>query len=907
MLGRARGLTDAAPARLPPLLSSPLPRQDIRNFFGPKGGAKPAAKKKAEPPPPPPQQGEPEGAQAAKRAKVEADPAKSQPKPSQEKVSPLLLSKPGEPAPGEATKKRKVIALDDDGGDGDFVPMEVGEELRSPPRAAPKKKASPAKGTPKRKKVQEEPDAALLAIIRKVDEAAARLPDSVAELKFSLNQAEVNFYAQNDETPPPREGQKPVPQAAPRCFEGKTFVITGTLDSLWRQDAVDLIKRYGGRVTSAVSGKTTYLLAGTESGHTKVNAARQHKTKVIDEDGLFALLQAAPPALAPKPKPPPPPPSLPAAPRRTSDGNDLWVNKHRPQRLGDLIGNNSNVQTLERWLQSWHRVHVEGGAPPSSGRAKDDMGKKAVLLCGPPGVGKTSAATLVCRKLGFDVLEVNASDARGKADRDSKKGMGGKLSNMIKEKVTNRNIRLDGRGTQSGRSAIIMDECDGMSGSDRGGMADLVDTIKKSKQPIICICNDKCNQKMKPLRNVAMELSFSKPRADTIAKRMLAIARAEGLDIQPVTMETLAASTNGDIRMILGQLQQIRLSRTAFTYDDAKAAGKAGKDANVSPFTATDQLFSASSRDLSVSARSDLVFQDMDLVPLLVQENYVNHRPSLAGSDIHRLKFMAKAADAISLGDVANSFVRGGNWGSMPFASIMSAVCPTTYMRGGRETFNTYERNFNRFSAWLGNNSSRNKHTRLLHEVWVKMHCSGLTHCGKADLNKEYVPALRHVLTGPQVERGKEGISEVLAVMNTYCLNREDYDSVLELNTYKSKAPWNADPLKGIPTAVKSAFTRQVNKGHGPLRAGAAEELNLRKSKGKGKGKKKAAVPLDELDPDEDPQGDESEEEEEVVLTAKQRKLLNLQEPAAKPKKGSKGRGGGTSSRGRRGRGGKKK
>ena len=50
-------------------------------------------------------------------------------------------------------------------------------------------------------------------------------------------------------------------------------------------------------------------------------------------------------------------------------------------------------------------------------------------------------------------------------------------------------------------------------------------------------------------------------------------------------------------------------------------------------------------------------------------------------------------------------------------------------------------------------------------------------------------------------------------MVNTYCLNREDYDSVLELNTYKSRAPWNADPLKGIPTAIKSAFTRPV----GPL------------------------------------------------------------------------------------------
>jgi replication factor C subunit 1 len=46
-----------------------------------------------------------------------------------------------------------------------------------------------------------------------------------------------------------------------------------------------------------------------------------------------------------------------------------------------------------------------------------------------------------------------------------------------------------------------MDEVDGMSGGDRGGVQDLLATIAKSKIPIICICNDKYNQKLRSLRN----------------------------------------------------------------------------------------------------------------------------------------------------------------------------------------------------------------------------------------------------------------------------------------------------------------------------------------------------------------------------------------------------------------------
>lgn len=53
-----------------------------------------------------------------------------------------------------------------------------------------------------------------------------------------------------------------------------------------------------------------------------------------------------------------------------------------------------------------------------------------------------------------------------------------------------------------------MDEVDGMSGGDRGGVADLIETIKRSKVPVIAICNDKYHQKLRSLRNHCLELEF---------------------------------------------------------------------------------------------------------------------------------------------------------------------------------------------------------------------------------------------------------------------------------------------------------------------------------------------------------------------------------------------------------------
>ncbi len=61
------------------------------------------------------------------------------------------------------------------------------------------------------------------------------------------------------------------------------------------------------------------------------------------------------------------------------------------------------------------------------------------------------------------------------------------------------------------------------------------------------------------------------------------------------------------------------------------------KDANISPFEAARKLMEGSAR-LSLMDKMELVFQDADLVPLLIQENYVNQRPDIARTDITRLK-----------------------------------------------------------------------------------------------------------------------------------------------------------------------------------------------------------------------------------------------------------------------------
>ena len=73
-------------------------------------------------------------------------------------------------------------------------------------------------------------------------------------------------------------------------LEGLTFVLTGTLPTMTREEASDLIKKHGGKVSGSVSKKTSYVVAGEEAG-SKLTKAKELGVTVIDEAGLLEMLK----------------------------------------------------------------------------------------------------------------------------------------------------------------------------------------------------------------------------------------------------------------------------------------------------------------------------------------------------------------------------------------------------------------------------------------------------------------------------------------------------------------------------------------------------------------------------------------------------------------------------------------
>lgn len=101
-------------------------------------------------------------------------------------------------------------------------------------------------------------------------------------------------------------GSRPEPVGATNCLANKTFVISGQYETLTRDQTKDIVMRYGGKVTGAISGKTTYLLLGRDAGESKIAKAKTLKTEILDEDAFYKLVESSAPqkeefAAPPKP------------------------------------------------------------------------------------------------------------------------------------------------------------------------------------------------------------------------------------------------------------------------------------------------------------------------------------------------------------------------------------------------------------------------------------------------------------------------------------------------------------------------------------------------------------------------------------------------------------------------------
>ncbi|MCX6668267.1 MAG: replication factor C large subunit [Methanothrix sp.] len=304
-----------------------------------------------------------------------------------------------------------------------------------------------------------------------------------------------------------------------------------------------------------------------------------------------------------------------------------WTEKYRPGSLKEVLGNGKAIDELRQWAEAWQR------GEPITG---------AAILYGPAGTGKTSAALALAREFDWDIIEMNASDARTA-------GMIQKIAGPASRSMT-----------FSGKPRlVVLDEADNLHGTaDRGGAAAMLRLVRETSQPVLLIANEYYEIE-KPLRDEAKGIQFRSVRAPTIAQALREICKAEGVACDPEALQLIAERAGGDLRSGVNDLEAAAEGQKELKPEDVATAER---DVKASIFKVLEVIFQGDKAREALQASYNLDESPEDLI------NWVDENLPLAyqGEDLfHGYESLARAD--IFLGRVS----RRQNYGLWRYAGFL--------------------------------------------------------------------------------------------------------------------------------------------------------------------------------------------------------------------------------------------
>lgn len=314
-----------------------------------------------------------------------------------------------------------------------------------------------------------------------------------------------------------------------------------------------------------------------------------------------------------------------------------WAEKYRPQTLKEIVGNKKAVQDLRTWAEKWL-----SGIPE----------RRAAILHGPAGVGKTSTAHALARDLGWEVIELNASDQRTAGVIEKVAGSAASMNTLF-----------------GGKRLIILDEADNIHGTaDRGGMRAIAGIIKSTLQPIVLIANDIYG--LTPtIRNLCLEIKFGSVQSRSMVPALKKVCESEGILCNSDVVQKIAEGGGGDLRSAINDLQAAAAGRKTLEVEDLSTSGR---DVKENIFKAMQRIFKSTDCKKALEAARGLDENPEDLVHW-IDENLPFQYASKDG-DLEDIK---TGFDYLSRADLYLGRVKKRqNYGMWRYASMLM-VCGT--------------------------------------------------------------------------------------------------------------------------------------------------------------------------------------------------------------------------------------
>ena len=340
---------------------------------------------------------------------------------------------------------------------------------------------------------------------------------------------------------------------------------------------------------------------------------------------------------------------------------DLWVEKYRISTLKEFKGLQEEILKIKRFLVNYEK------------------GKKAALIYGAAGTGKTNLIYALANDLGLEILETNASDLRNR----------GQVEAVLEKASRQKSLFSKGK-------ILLVDEIDGVSGyEDKGSLQAISELIEITGFPVFMTANDIWNKKFSQLRQKSEIIQVKEIDYKIIEQLLNEISSKEKLQVPVDLIKTIAVKSRGDVRAAINDLQSIASSKDVLPehiYD---------RERQESIFNAMQKVFKAAKIDWKLLETFDNVNMPIDEVFLWLDENLPLE---FQGAEL------AKAYDALSMADVFRGrIIRHQHWRFLVYEYALITAGIASAKKQVKLGFTAYKKPTRVLKIWLNNQRQARK------------------------------------------------------------------------------------------------------------------------------------------------------------------------------------------------------
>lgn len=325
--------------------------------------------------------------------------------------------------------------------------------------------------------------------------------------------------------------------------------------------------------------------------------------------------------------------------------------------------------------------------------------KRAIILNGPVGTGKTSMTLALAEKYDLELFELNASDLRNKSS----------LEAVLKPSSQQQSLFQKGK-------LILMDEADGITGSDRGGIPELIKIISQTSFPIIITANDIWQKKFSPLRQKCKIINLKELNETIIKEILVTVLQKENKTVSQKVIDVITKKARGDVRAALNDLESsIGLNEEEFIREIS------GREKKEDIFNVLKKVFQ-SPTNKEITRVYDNTHMDMGEIALWIEENIPLE---------YKGEALVNAYDALSKADIFKGRIyRQQYWRFLVYQNFFLSAGISASTKIKYDKFTKYQKPSRILKIWLSN--QRNAKRKIIETKYAR-----LTHTSKKKTSKE--------------------------------------------------------------------------------------------------------------------------------------------------------------------------